>query len=124
MDSILVPRAKILEAKAPVKGACSSTAQSISTGDTTRLAISFNGAKTDPMPSRRLPSCARALFVSQSRVNALSIQAATYRWSSHGAYLGKDNLVWVDTAPVPEEFAKSLGNARLVRLRFMAECES
>jgi putative transposase len=50
-----------------------------------------------------------------------AVQAETYRWSSHRAYLGKDNLVTIETAPVLGEFAKSLGKARLGYLRFMAE---
>ena len=49
------------------------------------------------------------------------MQAATYRWSSHEAYLGKDSLVRIETAPVLGEFAKSVGKARLGYLRFMAE---
>ncbi len=49
------------------------------------------------------------------------MQAATYRWSSHGAYLGKDNPVKIEIAPVLGEFAKSVGKARLAYLRFMAE---
>jgi putative transposase len=54
----------------------------------------------------------------------LPMQAATYRWSSHGAYLGKDSLVRVEPAPVLGEFAKSLGTARLGYLRLMAEGQS
>ena len=49
------------------------------------------------------------------------VQAATYRWSSHGAYMGKDNLVRIESAPVLGEFAKSLGKARLGYLRFMED---
>jgi REP element-mobilizing transposase RayT len=62
----------------------------------------------------------RYLHLNPQRMR-LPMQAATYRWSSHGAYLGKDNLVRVETAPVLGEFAKSLGKARLGYLRFMAE---
>ena len=39
----------------------------------------------------------------------------------HGAYLGKDNLVWIETASALGEIAKSLGKARLGYLQFMAE---
>jgi hypothetical protein len=49
------------------------------------------------------------------------MQAVTYRWSRYGAYLGKDNLVSVETALVLVGFAKSLDKARLGYLRFMAE---
>ena len=44
-----------------------------------------------------------------------------YRWSSHGAYLGKTGLVKVETAVVLGELAKSVGQARQAYLRFMAE---
>jgi hypothetical protein len=44
-----------------------------------------------------------------------------YRWSSHRAYVGKDSLVKVETAVVLGELAKSVGQARLAYLRFMAE---
>src|SRR5919109_5372563 len=43
-----------------------------------------------------------------------------YRWSSHGAYLGKDNLVGIETAPVLGEFAKSVGKGRLGYRKFLA----
>jgi len=49
------------------------------------------------------------------------MDAANYRWSSHRAYLGKDTLVRIVTAPVLGEFAKSLVKARLGYLRFIAE---
>ena len=62
----------------------------------------------------------RYLHLNPERMRS-PMQAATYRWSSHGAYLGKDNLVRIDTAPVLGEFAKSLRNARRGYLRFMAE---
>jgi putative transposase len=62
----------------------------------------------------------RYLHLNPQRMRS-PIQAATYRWSSHGAYLGKNNLVRIETAPVLGEFAKSLGKARLGYLRFMAE---
>ena len=62
----------------------------------------------------------RYLHLNPQRMRS-PMQAVTYRWSSHGAYLGKDNLVRIETAPVLGEFAKSLGKARLGYLRFMAE---
>jgi hypothetical protein len=62
----------------------------------------------------------RYLHLNPERMRA-PMQAATYRWSSHGAYMGKDSLVRIETGPVLGEFAKSLGKARLGYLRFMAE---
>jgi len=44
-----------------------------------------------------------------------------YRWSSHGAYLGKNSLVAVETSAVLGELAKFVGQARLAYLRFMTE---
>jgi REP-associated tyrosine transposase len=44
-----------------------------------------------------------------------------YRWSSHGAYLGKPGAVKVETSAVLGEFAKSLGQARRAYLGFMAD---
>lgn len=44
-----------------------------------------------------------------------------YRWSSHGAYLGKSGLVQVATGAVLGELANSIGAARRAYLRFMAE---
>jgi putative transposase len=49
------------------------------------------------------------------------MDAENYRWSSHRAYLGKDTLVRIDTAPVLGEFARSVAKARLGYLRFIAE---
>jgi putative transposase len=62
----------------------------------------------------------RYLHLNPERMRS-PMQAATYRWSSHGAYLGKGNIVTIETAPVLGEFAKSVGKARLGYLRFMAE---
>lgn len=45
----------------------------------------------------------------------------TYRWSSHGTYLGKRGLVGVSTAMALGELANSVGRARRAYLRFMAE---
>lgn len=44
-----------------------------------------------------------------------------YRWSSHGAYLGKDSPVKVETSVVLGELGKVVGRARRAYLRFMAE---
>jgi REP element-mobilizing transposase RayT len=44
-----------------------------------------------------------------------------YRWSSHGAYLGKDNPVKVETSLVLGQLGKVVGKARRAYLRFMAE---
>jgi putative transposase len=41
----------------------------------------------------------RYLHLNPERMRS-SVQAATYRWSSHGAYVGKDNLVRIETVPV------------------------
>jgi hypothetical protein len=65
----------------------------------------------------------RYLHLNPERMRS-PIQAATYRWSSHGSYLGKDNLVRIETGAVLGEFAKSLGKARMGYLRFMAEGEA
>jgi hypothetical protein len=46
------------------------------------------------------------------------LDAENYRWSSHGAYVGKDNLVKIDCSGLGG-VAKSLGKARLGYLRFM-----
>src|ERR1043166_225719 len=62
----------------------------------------------------------RYLHLNPQRMRS-PMQAATYRWSSHGAYLGKDNLVKIETAPVLGEFAKALGRARMGYLGFMSE---
>jgi putative transposase len=62
----------------------------------------------------------RYLHLNPERMRS-PVQAATYRWSSHGAYVGKDDLVRIETGPVLGEFAKSVGKARLGYLRFMAE---
>jgi REP element-mobilizing transposase RayT len=62
----------------------------------------------------------RYLHLNPERMRS-PMQAATYRWSSHGAYLGKESLVKVETAPVLGEFAKTMGKARLVYLKFIAD---
>jgi len=62
----------------------------------------------------------RYLHLNPERMRS-PMQAATYRWSSHGAYLGKESLVKVETAPVLGEFAKTVGKARLVYLKFIAD---
>jgi REP-associated tyrosine transposase len=45
----------------------------------------------------------------------------TYRWSSHGAYLGKGSLVRIETSMILAALADSVGQARRAYLRFMAE---
>ncbi|MGH7930930.1 MAG: hypothetical protein ACREQV_24425 [Candidatus Binatia bacterium] len=62
----------------------------------------------------------RYLHLNPQRMR-LPMQAATYRWSSHGAYMGKDNPVKIETAPVLGEFAKTVGKARVEYLKFMAD---
>jgi hypothetical protein len=62
----------------------------------------------------------RYLHLNPERMRS-PMQAPTYRWSSHGAYLGKKSLVNVETAPVLGEFAKTMGKARLVYLKFIAD---
>lgn len=62
----------------------------------------------------------RYLHLNPQRMRS-PMDAGNYRWSSHGAYLGKDNLVRVETAAVLGEFAKSVGKARRGYLKFMAE---
>jgi REP element-mobilizing transposase RayT len=61
----------------------------------------------------------RYLHLNPQRMRS-PMDARNYRWSSHGAYLGKDNLVRIETARVLGEFAKSVGKARLGYLKFMA----
>jgi putative transposase len=62
----------------------------------------------------------RYLHLNRQRMRS-PIDAGNYRWSSHGAYLGRDSLVKVETATVLGEFARSLGKARLAYLKFIAE---
>jgi REP-associated tyrosine transposase len=62
----------------------------------------------------------RYLHLNPQRMRS-PIDAGNYRWSSHGAYLGRDSLVKVETATVLGEFARSLGKARLAYLKFIAE---
>jgi hypothetical protein len=49
------------------------------------------------------------------------IDPLQYRWSSHGAYVGKTGDVKIETAVVLGELARSVGPARRAYLRFMAE---
>ena len=49
--------------------------------------LSSSAPRTDPNPNAQRM---------RSRV-----QAATYRWSNHGAYIGKDNLGRIETTPEP-----------------------
>jgi REP element-mobilizing transposase RayT len=44
-----------------------------------------------------------------------------YRWSSHGAYLGKPNPVKVDAEAVLSQFGSTLGSSRRAYQRFMEE---
>jgi REP element-mobilizing transposase RayT len=62
----------------------------------------------------------RYLHLNPERMRS-PMDADNYRWSSHGAYLGKGNVVTIETAPVLGEFAKSVGKARLGYLEFLAE---
>ena len=62
----------------------------------------------------------RYLHLNPERMRS-PLDAANYRWSSHRAYLGKDSLVRIETAPVLGEFAKSVSKARLAYLKFIAE---
>ena len=62
----------------------------------------------------------RYLHLNPERMQS-PLEAVKYRWSSHGAYLGKESLVAVETAPVLGEFAKTVGKARMGYLRFIAE---
>jgi hypothetical protein len=60
--------------------------------------------------ARYLLELVRYLHLNPERIRS-PMQAATYRWSSYGANVGKDNLVRIETAPVLGEFAKSVGKA-------------
>jgi putative transposase len=62
----------------------------------------------------------RYLHLNPQRMRS-PVEARKYRWSSHGAYLGKESLVEVETAPVLGEFAKTVGKARMEYLKFIAE---
>jgi putative transposase len=62
----------------------------------------------------------RYLHLNPERMRS-PMDAGNYRWSSHTAYLGKDCLVKIETAPVLGEFAKSLNKARLAYVKFIAE---
>jgi REP-associated tyrosine transposase len=62
----------------------------------------------------------RYLHLNPERMRA-AMDAGTYRWSSHRAYLGKESVVKIETAAVLGEFANSVGKARLGYLKFIAE---
>ena len=62
----------------------------------------------------------RYLHLNPERMQS-PLDAGKYRWSSHGAYLGKEVLVQVETAPVLGEFAKTVEKARLGYLKFIAD---
>lgn len=62
----------------------------------------------------------RYLHLNPGRMR-LRIDPWRYRWSSHGAYLGKSGWVKIDTSVVLGELANTVGQARRAYLRFMAE---
>jgi REP-associated tyrosine transposase len=62
----------------------------------------------------------RYLHLNPERVRS-PVDPWTYRWSSHGTYLGKIGLVGVNTTVALGELAKSVGHAWRAYLRFMAE---
>jgi hypothetical protein len=62
----------------------------------------------------------RYLQLNPARMRA-PMDAGSYRWSSHRAYLGQDSLVKIETAAVLGELANSVGKARLAYLKFIAE---
>jgi REP-associated tyrosine transposase len=62
----------------------------------------------------------RYLHLNPQRMRS-PMDAGNYRWSSHGAYLGRDSLVKIETATVLGELARSVGKARLAYLKFIAE---
>jgi REP element-mobilizing transposase RayT len=62
----------------------------------------------------------RYLHLNPGRLRA-PIDPWKYRWSSHGAYLGRSGVVQVATGVVLGELANSVGVARRAYLRFMAE---
>ena len=62
----------------------------------------------------------RYLHLNPGRMRAPT-DPSTYRWSSHGAYLGKSGLVKVEASMVLAGLAGSVGQARRAYLRFMAE---
>ena len=62
----------------------------------------------------------RYLHLNPARMGR-SLDPWKYRWSSHGAYLGKDSAVQVETSMVLGQLGKTLGEARRLYLRFMAE---
>lgn len=44
-----------------------------------------------------------------------------YRWSSHRAYLGKENLVWLETAMILSQFSRKVGKARTMFKEYVEE---
>jgi REP element-mobilizing transposase RayT len=62
----------------------------------------------------------RYIHLNPGRMRA-PINPLQYRWSSHGAYMGKPGEVKIETAVVLGELARSVGHARRAYLRFMAE---
>ena len=62
----------------------------------------------------------RYLHFNPGRMRA-AVDPWTYRWSSHGAYLGKSGLVKIESSVVLGELANTVGQARRAYLRFMAE---
>lgn len=51
----------------------------------------------------------------------LSTKPATYKWSSHRAYLGKEIIPWLNTEQVLATFASDLTNARRLYSYFVLE---
>lgn len=62
----------------------------------------------------------RYLHLNPARVRR-PVEPWKYRWSSHGAYLGKDNPIKVETSLVLGQLGKVMGKARRAYLKFMAE---
>ena len=62
----------------------------------------------------------RYLHLNPGRMRAPT-DPGMYRWSSHGAYLGKSGLVKVEASMVLAALVTSVGQARRAYLRFMAE---
>jgi REP element-mobilizing transposase RayT len=63
-----------------------------------------------------------AAYIHLNPVRAgMTASAETYPWSSHGAYLGKESVAWIDPEPVLSLLSPSTDTARDMFSRFVAE---
>ncbi|ABK98975.1 REP-associated tyrosine transposase [Pelobacter propionicus] len=63
-----------------------------------------------------------AAYIHLNPVRAgMTASAEAYPWSSHGAYLGKETVAWIDPEPVLSLFSSSADTARDLFSRFVTE---